>query len=124
MVDAPSGLPAAVQYKNLLYDFYGGLLTEKQRAFYTLHYMEDLSLSEIGARFGITPQAVGDLLKRVNGLLESYEGTMELVKKWRTQREVRQRLHALLDDLARQKPDADSRPLLEQIRNGVDALIL
>ena len=34
-------------YRTMLFDFYGELLTDKQREYFDLHYNEDLSLSEI-----------------------------------------------------------------------------
>ena len=43
---------------SLLYDLYGGMLTEKQRELFTLYYEEDLSLAEIAQNEGITRQGV------------------------------------------------------------------
>jgi predicted DNA-binding protein YlxM (UPF0122 family) len=95
MSDMFSALPQTVQYKNLLFDFYGGLLTEKQRTFFTMHYMDDLSLTEIGEHNGVTPQAVADLLKRANRLLDGYEAKMGLVGKLKAQREALGKLETL-----------------------------
>jgi predicted DNA-binding protein YlxM (UPF0122 family) len=95
MSDMFNALPQTVQHKNLLFDFYGGLLTEKQRTFFTMHYMDDLSLTEIAEHNGVTPQAVADLLKRANGLLDGYENKMGLVGKLKTQREALGKLEAL-----------------------------
>ena len=39
-----------------LLDFYGEVLTEKQREMLRQYYNDDLSLSEIGENFGITRQ--------------------------------------------------------------------
>ncbi len=47
----------------LLYDFYGELLTEKQKLVYEMYYQNDLSLSEIGEELSISRQAVRDQLK-------------------------------------------------------------
>jgi predicted DNA-binding protein YlxM (UPF0122 family) len=93
-----NALPATVQQKNLLYDFYGGLLTEKQRAFFIMHYMDDLSLAEIGEHSGITPQAVADLLKRANRLLDGYEAKLGLVEKFKRQGEILKKIYELTDN--------------------------
>ncbi|MCL2216627.1 MAG: DNA-binding protein [Defluviitaleaceae bacterium] len=74
-------LPAARQHKNMLFDFYGALLTERQREIFAMHHMEDNSLAEIGATMGVTPQAVADLLKRSAARLNRYEEQLGLVKK-------------------------------------------
>ena len=69
------------QRKILLFDFYEKLLTERQRELFTMHFMEDCSLAEIGSFAEITPQAVADLLKRVNNRLEKYEDILGLAEK-------------------------------------------
>ena len=40
----------------LLFDFYGDVLTDRQKEFYDLYYNEDLSLAEIAENYGITRQ--------------------------------------------------------------------
>lgn len=42
-----------------LLDFYGEVLTPKQREMLRQYYNDDLSLSEIGENFGITRQGAG-----------------------------------------------------------------
>lgn len=49
-----------ILHLTLLYDFYGELLTEKQKQVFDLHYQDDLSLSEIGEELSISRQAVRD----------------------------------------------------------------
>ena len=48
----------------LLYDYYGELLTEKQRQLFDLYYNQDYSLSEIAQTAGISRQGVHELLTR------------------------------------------------------------
>ena len=66
---------------NLLYDFYGQLLTKKQRAFFDLYYQADLSLGEIASQHDVTRQAVYDILKRSERALESFESKLKLVER-------------------------------------------
>ena len=47
-----------------LFDFYGPLLTERQRKLLALYCNEDFSLSEIAAREGISRQGVYDAVHR------------------------------------------------------------
>ena len=49
---------------SFLLDFYGDMLTDKQRDVVELYYNEDLSLAEIAAHSGITRQGVRDSIKR------------------------------------------------------------
>ena len=58
---------------SLLYDYYGELLTEKQRGLFDLYYNQDYSLSEIASAAGISRQGVHDTLARAEELLEGDE---------------------------------------------------
>ena len=51
----------------MLYDFYGDLLTDRQKEFYDLYYNEDLSLAEIAENYGISRQGVRDVIVRAEG---------------------------------------------------------
>ena len=57
---------------SLLFDFYGDMLTEKQRDVVELYYNDDLSLSEIAENEGITRQGVRDSIKRAEAQPVSY----------------------------------------------------
>ena len=67
--------------RTLLFDFYGELLTEKQRECYDLHYNQDLSLQEIAEHYGATRQAVWDLVRRAEAALRDIEGKTGLVAR-------------------------------------------
>lgn len=71
----------------LLADFYGPLLTEKQRYIWDLHYEQDLSLVEIAAAEDISRQAVYDLLKRTEKILREYETKLGLVQRFLLEQE-------------------------------------
>lgn len=71
----------------LLADFYGPLLTEKQRNIWDLHYDQDLSLVEIAATEDISRQAVYDLLKRTEKIIRGYEAKLGLVARFLLEQE-------------------------------------
>ena len=56
-----------------LLDFYGEVLTEKQREMLRQYYNDDLSLSEIGENFGITRQGARDAIKHGENALKELE---------------------------------------------------
>jgi uncharacterized protein len=71
----------------LLADFYGPLLTEKQRNVWDLHYQHDLSLAEIAEVEHISRQAIHDLIKRTERILAEYEEKLGLVQRFWAERE-------------------------------------
>ena len=68
---------------SVLLDFYGDMLTEKQREVIGFYYNEDLSLSEIGEFEGITRQGVRDSIKRGEAVLLEMEEGLGLAKRFR-----------------------------------------
>ena len=50
-------------YLIILYDFYGELLTDKQRMYFEDYYFNNLSLSEIAENLGVSRNAVHKQLK-------------------------------------------------------------
>ena len=69
-----------------LYDFYGKLLTPHQQKVYEDAVYENLSLSELSQAYGISRQAVHDLLKRCDKILMDYEKDLGLVSKFESVR--------------------------------------
>ena len=73
--------------QGILYDFYGELLTRHQQSVYEDLVVHDMSLGEIAEEHGITRQAVFDLIRRCDRLLQGYEERRKLVSKFRRTRE-------------------------------------
>lgn len=73
---------------NYLFDFYQSLLTNKQRNYLELFYLEDYSLSEIADTFNVSRQAVYDNIRRTGDLVEDYEKKLELYQKFEQRREM------------------------------------
>ena len=67
--------------RNLLFDYYGPLLSEKQRKMYTLYYEDNLTLSEIAEGIGITRQGVHDAIRKSATALNEYEEKLHLLDK-------------------------------------------
>lgn len=84
-----------------LFDVYGGLLTAKQKLCLGLYFYDDLSLSEISEELGVSRQAVHDLLKRVEQVLERYEKTLGVLAK---EENLQLHLHNVINLLAQNEP--------------------
>ena len=89
----------------LLFDYYGGMLTEKQRDCFDMRYNQDLSLGEIADTLGVSRQAVCDNLTRTEALLRRMEENIGCVKRDSIRRNV---IHEILD--AATVLDASSDP--------------
>ncbi len=66
----------------LLFDFYGELLTDRQRQIYEEVVLDDYSLSEVAEEYGITRQGVHDMIRRCTASLNAYEEKLGLVKRF------------------------------------------
>ena len=100
-------------FQSMLFDFYGELLTEKQREYYDLHYNEDLSLAEIAQVSGISRQGVWDIIRRAEAAMTEIEEKTGLIRRF-TERNAR------IDELERELEDAGA--LTESIRAGLESL--
>ena len=65
----------------LLFDTYGGMLTDKQRDCFDMRHNQDLSLGEIAEEMGVSRQAVCDNLTRTEALLRRMEENIGSVKR-------------------------------------------
>ncbi|RCW70744.1 putative DNA-binding protein [Saliterribacillus persicus] len=98
---------------NFLYDFYQSLLTDKQRNYMEMYYLEDLSLGEIAETFEVSRQAVYDNIHRTEKMLEDYEAKLELFRKFVTRRQIIEQLEKDMDNLGNEKLKNDLRMLKE-----------
>lgn len=102
--------------QSLLYDFYGELLTERQKTIYEDIIVNDLSYTEVAKEEGISRQGVYDLVKRCDKLLEEYEDKLRLVEKFQHTKQMvadmKQLAKEIFEDLDladdREKPDNEA----------------
>ena len=86
----------------LLLDFYGELLTEKQRKYWDLHWNEDYSLAEIAELEGLSRQGVWDLLRRAEQNLRDVEEKTGIIGRFLDRRDE---IRAIRDELREMLPD-------------------
>ena len=98
-----------------LYDVYGALLTERQRKCLELHFLQDWSLGEIAAEFGVSRQAVNDILRRSEETLEEYELVLNLLKQETQRTASLNRARSLLTESIRENPSEKVTQALTEI---------
>ena len=101
--------------QTLLFDFYGELLTERQRQVYTSVILEDYSLSEVAEDLGISRQGVHDMIRRCNHTLEEYEKKLHLVEKFLNIRSQVKKIHKLAGEYHSEDIAAISHVILEEL---------
>ncbi len=67
----------------MLYDFYGELLTPRQKEVLQYYYEENYSLSETAEELGVSRQAVHDTIRKAEKALRNYEQKLGLVERFR-----------------------------------------
>lgn len=78
----------------MLFDFYGEVLTPRQKEFFDLYYNEDLSLAEIAENYGISRQGVRDVVVRAEAIMTDLEDKTGLMKRFML---MQQQVQAILD---------------------------
>ena len=101
---------------NFLFDFYQALLTDKQRSYMELYYLDDHSLGEIAESYEISRQAVYDNIRRTEAMLEEYEEKLNLFSKF----QERQALLETLEEAIREDNSSKEEmlALIEQLKES------
>ena len=85
--------------QSLLYDFYGALLTDRQREVMELYHEENLSLAEIADEMSISRQGVHDALKKAKRALMNYEQKLGLVERFQKTSDSVSEIDRRIDEL-------------------------
>ncbi|MCQ2566238.1 MAG: YlxM family DNA-binding protein [Clostridia bacterium] len=108
---------------SLLYDFYGGLLTEKQSEFLRLYFEENYTLAEIAEDNGLSRQGVYDAVAKAQKKLQSFEEKLGLVARFRESEQVIAEIDSEISSLADEyKDNAELVEKLQLIRAKADRL--
>ncbi|WP_395150006.1 YlxM family DNA-binding protein [uncultured Allofournierella sp.] len=97
-----------------LLDFYGQVLTEKQRDVMEQYYNDDLSLAEIADNFGITRQGVRDAIKRGESILLELEEKVGFAQRYQAVQDGVVRLEELAKEIRFYNADYGSSPHIER----------
>lgn len=107
--------------QSMLFDFYGELLTDKQREYFDLHYNEDLSLAEIAEQSGISRQGVWDIIRRAEAAMTEIEEKTGLIKRFNERAAVLSELDEKLSELE-DMSDGKAKALAEDVREKLREL--
>lgn len=107
--------------QSMLLDFYGALLTDKQRECYDLHVNEDLSLAEIAEQAGISRQGVWDNIRRAEAALKDFEAKTGLIRRFTETRRALEAVRRQAERLGGLE-DEQARRISGQILEELDRL--
>ena len=108
-------------FRTMLFDFYGELLTAKQKEYFDLHYNADYSLGEIAEMTGISRQGVWDIIKRAEETLRRTEEKTGLIRRFRENQDVVAEMEATISRLL-QHTDGKARALAEELSVSLEKL--
>lgn len=111
----------ALEERTLLLDYYGDLLTERQRVCFDMRYNQDLSLGEIAEELGVSRQGVYDTLNRAEGVLRNMEAKTGCIARSVRCRRACETIRSAAENLTR-FPDDVVRTLSVRILSAVQEL--
>ena len=109
--------------QGLLYDFYGELLTEHQRQIYEGVVYDNLSLGEKAQEQGVSRQAVHDIIKRCDKLLQGYEEKLQLVSRFTRIKEKISQINQLSQAYEEESGSSEQGTYTRQIRQLSDEIL-
>lgn len=105
----------------MLYDFYGELLTPRQKEVLQYYYEENYSLSETAEELGVSRQSIHDTIHKAEKALRNYEQKLGLVQRFRrTEADTEKAVEALdqiIDHLTEGGGDGKESITVEKLRN-------
>lgn len=113
---------------SLLYDFYGQLLSKRQKEVMELYHEENLTLSEIASEFDISRQGVHDALKNAEKSLKGYEEKLGLVEKFEKTSDAIRGIDNIIEKLIKELQKAEKTDnaatvkKLNEIKSIIDKL--
>lgn len=107
----------------LLYDFYGDVLTDRQKEFYDLYYNEDLSLSEIAENYGISRQGVRDVIVRAEATLTELEDKTGIIRRFHLMQDQLKEVLVDVEAIARRNDEHGQDEEIEALTTRVKAVL-
>ena len=104
---------------SLLFDYYGDLLTDKQKTCFDLYSNQDLSLSEIAEQTGVTRQGIHDSLSRAEAVLLETEQKLGCVARFRVRQQALRQIEQAAEHL---RGLADAKADAEKIMTAVQQM--
>ncbi|MEA4954590.1 MAG: sigma factor-like helix-turn-helix DNA-binding protein [Pseudoflavonifractor sp.] len=107
----------------LLYDFYGDVLTDRQKEFYDLYYNEDLSLSEIAENYGISRQGVRDVIVRAEATLTELEDKTGIIRRFHLMQDQLKEILTDVEAIAKRNDEHGQDEEIEALTTRVKAVL-
>lgn len=104
---------------SLLLDFYGDILTERQKDMLDMYYNDDCSLSEIAENYSISRQGVRSVLKKGETILIEMEEKLGLVARFIKMRNKSTEIASELDLINTQINNDDISSKIHSLINGI-----
>ncbi len=115
---------------SMLFDIYGGLLTDKKKRVMEMYHEDDMSLSEIAEELEVSRAAVHDSLRSAERLLCSYEDKLGILDDYLRKEKLADELRThisearelLAKDMAEQKSKNELDRCLAKAAELIDEL--
>lgn len=116
-----------IYQKTLLYDYYGELLTERQREIYEEVVFNDMSLSEAASEYGVSRQGIHDMIRRCHKSMTEFEDKLHMVEQHEAIRKNAEKILKTVsraeDGLGASKDAEHTEQVLEEIRGFADSIL-